>query len=293
MRIFITLSLTILSCSLLAQTAGIRGQLQDADGAAVIFANVGLYHAADSTLAKVETSDESGVFQMKGLAPGTYFLSATYVGAQDLKVDDLQLKANQDLDLGVLAFRSAAIELETATVTAERVMVEVKPDRTVFNVDGTINSTGSDAMNLLRKAPGVLVDNNNNLVVLGRTGVLVYLDGKRLPISGDDLASFLGNIPADQIDRIDIITNPGAKYEAEGNAGIIDIRLKKDKNLGGNGSLNTSFSQGRHPRFNVGGTGNYRNKYMNVFGNAGFFDGESFNDMLFVSLQNGLFMDEY
>ena len=293
MRLLFTLTITVISFSLWAQTASIRGQLQDADGAAVIFANVVLYNAADSTLAKVETSDETGVFQIKGIAPGDYFISASYVGANDLNVEPFQLKADQELDLGVLAFQNAAIELEAATVTAERVMVEVKPDRTVFNVDGTINSTGSDAMNLLRKAPGVLVDNNENIVVLGRSGVLVYLDGKRLPITGDDLANFLSNIPADQIDRIDIITNPGAKYEAEGNAGIIDIRLKKDKNLGSNGSVNSTFSQGRYAQFNVGANGNYRNKFMNVFGSVGFADGESYNDMLFISRQNGLFMDEF
>ncbi len=196
------------------------------------------------------------------------------------------------IDLGVLAFAKDAIELTTATVTANRVMVEVKPDRTVFNVDGTINSAGDDAMSLMRKAPGVTVDNNDNITVLGRSGVQIFIDGKRLPLSGDDLANYLKNFPSNQIDRIDIITNPGAKYDAEGNAGIVDIRLKKDKNLGTNGTVNGTYTQGRYARYNGSATANYRNKKFNLFGNLGGSAGNSFNTIVFDNYQNGLLMEE-
>ena len=292
MKNIFTLFSLILGLGLQAQNASIIGQLQDPDGEAVIFANVALYNAADSSLTKVETTDESGVFRMQGLAPGTYNLSATYVGASDLWKNAVELTADQQLDLGVLKFASTAIELEEATVTASRAMVEVKPDRTVFNVQGTINSTGADAISLLRKAPGVTVDNNDNISVLGRAGVLLYVDGKRLPITGDDLTAYLQNLPAEQIDRIDIITSPGAKYEAEGNAGIIDIRLKKDKSLGANGSVSGTFSQGRYAVYNGSASGNYRNKWMNTFLTLGGNDAERFNNMDFTNNQSQLFLDE-
>ena len=292
MRIVITLALGLISAGLFSQSASLRGQLQDADGQPVIFANVVLYQAADSSIYKVETSDEAGLFQMKALDAGDYFLVATFVGSADLRKPDIRLTAGQQLDLGVLRFSPATIDLEEATVTASRVMVEVKPDRTVFNVDGTINSVGDDALNLLRKAPAVTVDNNDNISVLGRSGVLIYVDGKRLPLSGQDLSNYLQNLPAEQIDRIDIITNPGAKYEAEGNAGIIDIRLKKDKNLGSNGSVGGNYSQGRYGRYNLNGSGNYRNKTLNAFGSVGFGDGASFNEMNFLNYQNGIILDE-
>ncbi|MCH2082205.1 MAG: TonB-dependent receptor [Saprospiraceae bacterium] len=278
--------------SMLAQNASIKGQLQDENKEAVVFANVALYNGADSSLVKVEPSDDSGIFNIKGLVAGNYYLVATYVGVADLRKSDINLAADQALDLGIISFAPSAIELEEATVTASRVMVEVKPDRTVFNVDGTINSVGSDAIELLRKAPGVLVDNNNNLSVLGRSGVMIYVDGKRLPLAGDDLANYLQNLPAEQIDRIDIITNPGARYEAEGNAGIIDIRLKKDKRFGSNGSLSTTATQGRYFRGNTNLSGNYRNKLLNAFATAGFADGTNYNDMNFNSLQNNLSLDE-
>ncbi|MEL6836615.1 MAG: TonB-dependent receptor [Bacteroidota bacterium] len=292
MKNFITLLCLVLGLGLQAQTASIIGQLQDPDGEAVVFANVALYNAADSSLTKVETTDDSGVFRIRGLAPGTYNLSATYVGASDFWKNEIALAADQQIDLGVLQFESTAVELAEATVTATRAMVEVKPDRTVFNVQGTINSTGADAISLLRKAPGVTVDNNDNISVLGRAGVLLYVDGKRLPITGDDLTAYLQNLPAEQIDRIDIITTPGAKYEAEGNAGIIDIRLKKDKSLGANGSISGTFSQGQYAVMNGSFSGNYRNKWMNTFFTLGGNDAERFNNMDFESFQNSLFLTE-
>jgi iron complex outermembrane recepter protein len=275
-----------------AQTAGIKGQLMDAGGDPVVYANVAAYNAADSLLQKVETTDESGQFHIRGLQAGSYFLTATFLGMADLRKDGISIKDGQTLELGSLDFQAAAVELATATVTNSRAMVEVKPDRTVFNVDGTINSVGSDALTLLRKAPSVTVDNNDNINVLGRAGVLLYVDGKRLPLTGQDLSNYLQNLPADQIDRFDIITNPGAKYEAQGNAGIIDIRLKRDKNMGANGSVSISPNQGRYGRINTSATGNYRNKKMNAFANAGAGTGGGFSDMKFRSLQNGLLLNE-
>lgn len=293
MRVTITFALLWCALAAAAQNAGLRGQLQDQDQGAIAYANVALYRASDSSLVKVETSDEAGIFRMKNLPAGAFFLGATYVGLPDLQKSDITLSSEQELDLGVLTFGGGAIELEEATVTATRALVEIKPDRTVFNVDGTINSTGSNAIELLRKAPGVTVDNNDNVNVLGRAGVLLYVDGKRLPLTGEDLSNYLQNLPADQIDRIDIITNPGARYEAEGNAGIIDIRLKKKDGYGANGTANLTASQGRYAQGNAGLTGNYRNQLLNAFGTLGANRGESFNTIMFESTQNNLFLDEY
>ncbi|MCB0560219.1 MAG: TonB-dependent receptor [Lewinellaceae bacterium] len=292
MKLLTTLFLVLACVGIQAQSAGIRGQIQDADGFPAAFANVILHHAADSSLYKAEATDEAGLFKFAAIAPGNYFLKATYVGAPDLWIWDIQLAKGQQLDLPQLSFSSSTIDLKEATITASRVMVEVKPDRTVFNVDGTINSVGSDAISLLRQAPGVTVDNNDNINVLGRSGVLLYVDGKRLPLTGQDLSNYLQNLPAEQIDRIEIITNPGARYEAEGNAGIIDIRLKKDKSLGANGTANATYSQGRYDRSNAGASGNYRNKTLNVFATVGLADGSNYHNMDFLNFQNGLQLDE-
>ena len=288
----LVLLLAVLSLSAMAQSASISGKLTEGSGTEVPFANIVLYRLADSTLIKVETTDESGFFKFRQLAADRYRLEATYVGFADLNRTDIDLKEGQNLELGTLTLATQAVELETATVKAQRVLVEVKPDRTVFNVEGTINSAGGDGMTLLRKAPGVTVDNNDNINVLGRSGVLLYVDGKRLPLTGQDLTNYLQNLSAEQIDRIDIITNPGARYEAEGNAGIIDIRLKRDKSMGANGSVSLSSSQGRYHRSSLNASGNYRNKGLSLFATAGATNGEVFNKMQFLSFQNGLLIDE-
>ena len=291
MKIFITLWWFATALSLSAQNASIRGQLQS-NGEAAAFASVGLYSVADSSLSKAAATDAAGIFEMKGLSAGTYYLKASGLGLGNFHQSDIRLEENQQLDMGVLKLEASSIKLEEMTVTASRVMVEIKPHRTVFNVDGTINSAGSDAITLLRKAPSVTVDNNDNISVLGRSGVLLYVDGKRLPLTGADLTNYLQNLPAEQIDRIEIITNPGAKYEAEGNAGIIDIRLKRDKNYGANGSVNATYSQGVYHRANLSGSGNYRNKRFNTFGTVGVGDGKGYNNMDFYSILNGIVQDE-
>ncbi|MCB0688234.1 MAG: TonB-dependent receptor [Saprospiraceae bacterium] len=271
--------------------SSLRGVLMDPDNQPVLYANIALHQSVDSTLIKVEVSDEEGRFNFEGLPAGAYFLKVSYVGLSDL-IREISLSQDEQLDLGLLSFTKGGIDLQTATVTAARVMVEVKPDRTVFNVDGTINSAGDNALGLLRKAPGVLVDNNDNISVLSRSGVLVYIDGKRLPLQGEDLSNYLHNIPAEQIDKFDIITNPSAKYEAEGNAGIIDIRLKKNKNEGANGTLSSNLTQGQYTRGNLNLSGNYRNSAFNIFANGGYSAGENFNTIDFLSFQNGLQLTE-
>jgi len=207
--ILLYLCLSIISITTMkAQNGQIKGQLQDNQSEPVIYSNVSLYQTADSSLVKVETSDDAGFFQIQNIAAGNYFLKASYVGLLDITKTDLIIANDEVLDLGLLSFTTGGTELNEVTVTAKRALVEVKPDRTVFNVQGTINSVGEEAISLLKKAPGVTVDNNDNISVLGRTGVRIFIDGKPLPLGGDDLSSYLKNLPAEQIDRIDIITNP-------------------------------------------------------------------------------------
>lgn len=288
-------NLVFLLCLLVSLTSwsqsSIEGIILDTNEDPVLYANVSLHAAMDTTLLKVEVSDEDGHFYFDHVNAGNYLLKISYVGFSDL-LKELSIEDNVNTDMGRLQMDAEGVDLQTATVTASRVMVEVKPDRTVFNVEGTINSAGDNAIGLLRKAPGVVVDNNDNITVLSRSGVLVYIDGKILPLQGEDLSNYLQNIPAEQIDRIDIITNPSARYEAEGNAGIIDIRLKKNENEGANGSISSNISRGQLTRGNINVSGNYRNKKVNLFGNAGYNGGSNFHTIDFESYQNGLKLDE-
>ncbi|MFK8163756.1 MAG: TonB-dependent receptor, partial [Lewinella sp.] len=257
-----------------------------------IFATVALYEHPDSGLVKVTSTDESGHFRFAELSPGDYSLVATYVGYDNLTIDVFPLLNGEEKVLGALAFAKGAVDLQEIAVTATRSILEVKADRTVFNVAGTINSAGSDAISLLRKAPGVVVGNNDNISVLGRAGVLLYVDGKRLPLTGQELSDYLRNLPAEQIDRIEIITSPGAKYEAEGNGGIIDIRLKREENLGLNGSVAAAYGQGRYSRSNVTAMATYRSKRISMYGNLGHSQGAQFNKAIFRNTLNGFTLEE-
>ncbi len=249
----------------IAQNGMVTGALIDDSGTAIPFANVVLYEAVDTSLYKIEVTDNDGMFTFAEVAEGDYMLNVTYVSLEDKWVSDVGVTGGENNDLGTITMLPSSVQLETATVTAKRAMVEVKADRKIFNVEGTINSTGDNGVSLLRKAPGVILDNNENISVLGRSGVLVYVDGKRIPYAGQELANYLRNIPSDQIDKIEIITNPGAKYEAEGNAGIIDIILKRNKSFGTNGSINANYTFARNDRYVIGGNLNHRNKLVNAF----------------------------
>lgn len=272
----------------MAQSAMVNGYLQDEKQLPVPFANVILYSEVDSSLVKAGITTEIGLYQLKKIPKGSYFLEFSSLGYANLKISSIELKLDQKLDLGTNILKPSLEELDEATVTASRPIISVKADRTIFNVEGTVNSVGFDVISLLRKAPAVMVDNNNNISILGRTGVLVYIDGRRLPLTGDDLNNYLLNISSEQIDRLDIITNPDVSYDAEGNAGIIDIRLKKDKNLGINGTLKTTYGQGRYASYNVIGSGNYRDKKLNVFTTVGISENIRFNESRYDNYQNGL-----
>ena len=286
-------ALAMMFCTSIVAQHTLTGQIQDPDGHAVAYANVVLYRAADSTLVKVETTNDEGRFRLVDVITDLYNLSVIAIGAPDLVRPELSIDG--DTDLGVLSMAPGGIDLEGATVTARRALVEVKPDRTVFNVQGTINAAGNDALGILRMAPGVTLDNNDNISILSRAGVIIYVDGRRLPLSGTDLTNYLRNLTSEQIEAIDIISSPGAKYEAEGNAGIIDIRLKKAENEGTNGTVSASGSQGRYAIYALTASGNYRNRSFNLFGNLGYTANESYTDNDFRSTQNGFLLldDQY
>ena len=288
MKSALTLALLCLvsTCGLAQHT--LTGTVQDDVGDPVLFASVALYTAADSTLVKVETTDDAGHFQLLNVAPATYYLIVSLVGSPSLEQHGLIVANSQDL--GTLTLAPTGVDLNDVTVTATRALVEVKPDRTVFNVQGTINAAGNDALSLLAMAPGVTLDNNDNISVLSRSGVIIYINGRRLPLQGSDLSNYLRTLTAEQIEGIDIISSPGARYEAEGNAGIIDIRLKKAEDEGTNGTLTASASQGRYAIFALNAGANYRNRSFNLYGNLGYAYNDSYTRSLFASQQNGLLL---
>lgn len=270
----------------------ISGNIVDENNQAVPFATVLLLNAADSSMVKGQISDVDGAFNFPYISEGTYLIESSFVGYEKLQTAPFSFKGTQELILDALKMKSNAEQLQEVVVQTERELIEVQPDKTVFNVEGSINAKGNTALELLRKSPGVIVDNNENLLIQGKSGVLVYIEGKRSPLGGEDLAAYLNNLQSDQVDAIEIITNPSAKYDAEGNAGIINIRLVKDKNIGSNGSVNLGFRYGLNPKYNGSVNLNNRTKKLNTFGSYSLFTGQNEDEFFLTRNQNGTFFDQ-
>jgi len=152
-------------------------------------------------------------------------------------------------------------------VVVKKPFIQKLTDRIVVNVENSVVNAGSSAFDVLERSPGVQIDPNDNISMRGRAGVIIMIDGKPTPMTGSDLVNYLRGLPSNAIERIDLITNPSAKYDAAGNSGIIDIRMKKDRRYGANGTFTAGYGQGVYPKANAGTSFNYRNKKINVFGN--------------------------
>ncbi|MBM3415141.1 MAG: TonB-dependent receptor [Bacteroidetes bacterium] len=255
----------LLSASAMAQK--VTGSVKDEQGKGLDKTTVSLLNAKDSSVAKLGITSANGNFSITAPKNGNYLLSTSHVGYTTFYSRVFELSGSGEVSLGDLAMVKAGSNLAGVTVTSKKPMIEVKADKTILNVEGTINATGNDALELLRKSPGVLLDKDENISLAGKNGVQIYIDGKPTPLSGSDLTNYLKSLQSAQIESIEIITNPSAKYDAAGNAGIINIRLKKNKAFGTNGSVNAGYNIWVYPKYNTGLSINHRNKNINVFGN--------------------------
>lgn len=256
------LLLLLLLSGFAAHSQSIRGVVVDQNGDPIASATIMILQAGDSSLYKIDVTNGKGLFAISNVTSGTYLLCATHVGYSKIYSSQIKIPTAKDTKL-VLTEQSSS--LKTLTVVARKPMIEISEGKMIINVEGTLNNIGTTALDVLRKSPGVTVDSEDNLSLAGKNGVQVYIDGRQSPLSGADLSGYLSSLQSSQIESIEIITNPSAKYEAAGNAGIINIRLKKNKALGTNGSVNFGYGIGSFPKYNAGFTLNHRNRLVNIF----------------------------
>lgn len=234
-----------------------------------------LMTAAEKNLVKTEIPDLNGHFIFSDILKGTYFINATLNGKPVLSGDPFE--ASSPIDLGILKTPSE-INLNEVVVTKAKAYIERQEGKMVLNVENSIASTGSSAFEIVEKAPGISVDNNDNISLRGKSGLIVQIDGKITPMTGANLANYLRGIPSGSIEKIEFITNPSSKYDAAGTS-IINIKLKKDKRKGTNGSISTSYGQGKYPKNNNSLSLNHRNEKVTVFGNYNFAYRETFSEL--------------
>ncbi len=230
-------------------------------------ATVEVLRKKDSVLLKAGITDKTGMAELENIRPGEYLLRVSMVHYNANYTVFSLTEEQAVLTLPKVVLQPASAQLGAVTVTSRKPFIQKLSDRIVVNVENSIVSAGSSAMDVLERSPGVNIDQNDVISLRGRAGVIIMIDGKPTAMTGQDLANYLRGLPSAAIERIDIITNPSAKYDAAGNSGIIDIRMKKDQRLGMNGTFTAGYGQGVYPKANAGTTFNYRNKKINVFGN--------------------------
>lgn len=276
---------------LIAQTKSgkISGSVNDDQKKAVDGATVTLLRSKDALLVKVSLTDKRGYFEFEKIADGTYTVSVTVTGFQKKVSEPFIISPDSaSVSLQAIQIVPAATSLGQVTVTGKRPLIENKIDRTVVNVEAAPTNAGATALEVLEKSPGITVDNDGNISLKGKQGVIVMMDGKPTYLSATDLANVLRNLPASALDQIEIMTNPPAKYDASGNSGIINIKTKKGKTEGFNGSVTAGATMSFYKRDNSMLTParssnslnmNYRKGKINVFGNLNYNYNENKNDL--------------
>ncbi len=255
----------------------LKGKLTNGQNEKFDQITIHLLKASDRSLVKLEYPIADGSFMFEKIQEGNYILITQGTGFS--KYESAPILLSKEIDLGVINLQVISKNLKEVTVTATKPFVQQQYDKTVLNVANSISAVGSTALEVLAKAPGITIDQNDNIAMRGKQGVLVMIDGKQVPMSGQDLANMLKSMQATQIEKIDLITNPSAKYDAAGNAGIIDIRLKKGNNVGTNANVTLSFGQGKYAKVNPSVNFNHRTKVANVFGSYNYGFNQNFNKL--------------
>ncbi|RYY38535.1 MAG: TonB-dependent receptor [Chitinophagaceae bacterium] len=277
-KIFTLLASTAIVASVHAQGGSkVAGTVKEADGKPLPSATVSLLNAKDSSLAKLAITDNNGQYEFAGIKDGRYLISVTSVGFG--RAFSAPFEASGAMDVPAIALQRGAKEMANVTVAVRKPLVEAKLDRMVVNVDASPTNAGNSALDVLEKSPGITLDKDGNISLKGKTGVIVLVDGKQTYLSGQDLTNLLRNMPANQLDQIEIMTQPSAKYDASGNSGVLNLRTKKGLQKGFNGSVNLSFIQARYPKSPNSINLNWRTAKLNVFSNLSYSYWEGFNEL--------------
>lgn len=267
----ITLLLLSLSFNLFAQTGGkakITGVLKDAKTQETIpFATAVLIDKATAKNVKIAQTDVNGAFTMADLPTGTFTFKISFVGYQTMVRDNVAITAaTGTLNFGDIKMNTAKGNvLSEVTVTGQKQGMQMGIDKKIFSVDQSVISEGGSASDLLQNVPSVSTDMDGNVSLRGSSGVRVLIDGKPSLIAGGNVAQILQSIPASSIESVEVITNPSSKYDAEGQAGIINIVLKKNTKLGFNGSA--AVTAGNRDNYNANTNLSFQNSKVNIYGN--------------------------
>lgn len=242
--------------------------------------SIELINAEKKALIKAALTDAKGVVVFRNIAAGRHYFTTSGTGyqPQTTPIYLFPLNATTGSKQTILLIPNVS-DMQAITVVGSRPFIEYTQGKVVINVDAAVTNVGTTVLEVLEKSPGVMVDRNGSISLQAKSGVLILIDDKQTYLSGSELANLLGSMSSSQVDQIELITNPSAKYDASGNAGIINIKTKKNKQKGFNGTFTTSISQGRYPKNNNSILLNYRSGKFNSFLTYSMNLNKSFSDL--------------
>jgi iron complex outermembrane recepter protein len=271
MKQIFTLLMLITALTSQSQTgkAKVIGDVIDGSQKTIESASIALLRVKDSSTVKFSVANKDGKFFFEDVDNGKYIVSITAVGHQKGYSETFEVsETNKTIQLKTIQLIALPKSMANVTITAKRPFIEQKIDKMVINVESSLTSAGSSALDVLEKSPGITVDKDGNISLKGKQSVMVMMDGKPAYLSGADLVNYLRSLPSTAIDQIEIMTNPPAKYDAAGNSGIINIKSKKTRQTGFNGSVTANYQQGKYWKSNNSLNLNYRVGKVNLFANA-------------------------
>lgn len=281
--LLLTFGLLSIFCTLVygQENGSISGLVKDSVQKPLEGAVVSLLLVKDSSLVKSALTEANGTFLFSGLKDEVYFVLISEFEHQKYRSGEIVLDATHRAlvleEIGLLSPQSG--KLDEVKITAKIPVIQHKMDRTVVNVDAMISSAGNNALELLEKSPGVIVEQNGGIMLKGKSGVMILIDDKQTYLSGQSLQDYLKTIPASAISQLEIMTNPPAKYDAAGNVGIINIVTKKSKLKGTNGNVALNYGQGIYARSFNNFSFNHRNNKFNFFANGGINANKIYSDL--------------
>ncbi len=280
-----TLILSLLAFPVLAQTGApgptgkigsISGKLTDSKNNPVSYATVTLLR--DSSVVNGDLSKDDGSFKIISTGTGNFRLRIESIGLATKTINVQITPDAPDKKIGNIKVTEIENKLGEVSVIGEKPVMELKVDKKVFNVEKNTTTAGGSATDVLQNVPSVSVDVDGNVSLRGKSGVTILIDGKPATMLGSDVNSALQSLPASSIDNVEIITNPSAKYDAQGTSGIINIITKKDGRLGINGNL--TLGAGTRDKYNGNFGLNARKGKWNVFMNSSFRLNSTYNDVI-------------
>lgn len=269
--LFLILVICTTTVKLNAQTTGdgkISAKVVDAQTNETIpFASAVILNKRTKAMVKSAQTDVNGNLVIAALPKGVFTFKISYVGYQTMVRDSVLISAtNKEVNLGTIKMKPAkGTVLQEVAITAQKSTMQMGVDKKVFSVDQSLVSEGGSASDLLQNVPSVQADVDGNISLRGSTGVKVLIDGKTSLIAGGNVAQILQSIPASSIESVELITNPSSKYDAEGQSGIINIVLKKNRKLGFNG--NVALTAGNRDNYNASTNLSFQNSKINAYGN--------------------------